>query len=79
MADFVSEPIPLPRMGDDLSRADLVFHGVDHSGPSFEALVFLNNPAATADTGRERAQGYVGAFFIFGLTLRALMTGLGMR
>jgi hypothetical protein len=66
MASFVSEPIPLPGVARDLSRADVVFYGVDHSGPSFEALVFLNNPTATAETGREQAEGYVGSFFIFG-------------
>ena len=33
------------------SRADLVFYGVDHSGPSFEARVYLDDPDATVGHG----------------------------
>ncbi|HEY1299190.1 MAG TPA: hypothetical protein VGF07_01745 [Stellaceae bacterium] len=47
-------------------RADLVFEGVDHAGPSFEARVFLNNPGADAATPRDTAHGYAGSFHIFG-------------
>lgn len=50
----------------DFKRADLVFEGVDHAGPSYEARVFLNNPAANADTPRIPEQGYAGSFSIFG-------------
>ncbi|HEX3862979.1 MAG TPA: hypothetical protein VHY35_14935 [Stellaceae bacterium] len=48
------------------NRADLVFEGVDHSGPSFEARVFLNHPDATADTPRTVDEGYAGSFHILG-------------
>jgi hypothetical protein len=48
------------------SRADLLFDDVDHAGPSFEARVFLNNPAATAETPRTIENGYAGSFHIFG-------------
>ena len=50
-------PLELPELEDvdDLSRADLVFYGVDHSGPSYEARVFINNPAAAATRARRRA------------------------
>ena len=64
---FVSDPIDLPEResGDDLERADLVFYGVDHSGPSYEARIFLNAPDATADTPRDDPH-YAGSFCIFG-------------
>jgi len=47
-------------------RAALVFEGVDHAGPSYEARVFLNNAGATADTPRTLDEGYAGSFHIFG-------------
>jgi len=50
----------------DFKRADLVFEGVDHAGPSYEARVFLNNPNASADTPRTVVEGYAGSFHIFG-------------
>ena len=57
----------LPKPGDDrFVRADLEFHGIDHSGPSFEARVFLNNPEASASTLMDSAHGYVDSFFVFG-------------
>jgi hypothetical protein len=50
----------------DFSRADLEFRGVDHSGPSYEARVFFDNPGADASTAREEAEGYAGSFHVFG-------------
>ena len=47
-------------------RADIAFQGVDHSGASYEARVFLNNPTADAGTPRTPENGYAGAFHIFG-------------
>jgi hypothetical protein len=52
--------------GSDFKRADLVFEGVEHAGPSYEARVFLNNPDATAETPRTAEEGYAGSFHIFG-------------
>jgi hypothetical protein len=62
------EPIPVPELeqGVEFSRADLVFTGVDHSGPSYEARVFLNNPEADLETPRDPEQGYAGSFAVFG-------------
>ena len=48
------------------TRADVVITGVDHSAASYEVRLFLNNPAATADTPRTAEQGYAGRFTIFG-------------
>jgi hypothetical protein len=63
-----SQPLELPELEDveELSRADLVFYGVEHSGPSYEARVFVNNPRADADTERVLEQGYAGSFAVFG-------------
>jgi len=69
MDRYVSpKPIPVPELetGLELARADLVFVGVDHSGPSYEARVFLNNPAATLETPLEPGEGYAGSFNVFG-------------
>jgi tyrosinase len=64
---FVSDPIDLPEREADagLERADLVFYGVDHSGPSFEARIFINAPQADATTGRDDPH-YAGSFCILG-------------
>jgi hypothetical protein len=48
------------------TRADLVFYGVEHRGPSFEARVFLNAAEATLDTPLDPAEGYAGFFVVFG-------------
>jgi hypothetical protein len=63
-----SHPLELPELEDvkELSRADLVFYGVDHSGPSYEARIFINNARADADTERVAEQGYAGSFSVFG-------------
>lgn len=50
----------------DFSRADLVFYGVDHSGPSYEAWIFLNNPDATFETPPDVERGYAGRLNVFG-------------
>jgi hypothetical protein len=59
----LERPSPTPEL---FTRADLEFRGVDHSGPSFEARIFLNNPKASADTARDPSEGYAGSFWVFG-------------
>ena len=44
----LERPAPTP---DVFTRADLEFRGVDHSGPSFEARIFLENRRAAIDSG----------------------------
>ena len=67
VARFVSDAIDLPERETDadLSRADLVFYGVDHSSASYEARIFINAPAADASTPRDDPH-YAGSFCIFG-------------
>jgi hypothetical protein len=68
MKTFTSGGVDNPGVGalTDFVRADLVFYGVDHSGPSFEARIFLNNPEANVATPRDQASGYAGSFTVFG-------------
>ena len=55
---------PSPELSYD--RADLEFHGVDHSDLSYDVRVFLNNRSAGPDTERTAENGYAGRFVIFG-------------
>lgn len=57
------EPTALP---SSFKRADLEFHGVDHSGASYEARIFLNNSAADGKTATTIENGYAGSFHVFG-------------
>lgn len=64
---FVSAPIMLSPTATKLeySRADLVFYAVDHSGPSFEARIFINLADADVATPRDHPN-YAGSFSVFG-------------
>lgn len=66
MKPFTSKPLELPRDKEAITRADLVFYHVDHSGPSYRAHVFLDNPGADAETPLEPEEGYAGSFTVFG-------------
>jgi hypothetical protein len=68
MRRWTSPPIEVPERaaGEPFTRADLIFYGVGHSGPSYEALIFLNNPRAEIETARAAENGYAGSFVIFG-------------
>jgi tyrosinase len=64
---FVSEPVDNPaRSGQPaFVRADLVFYGVDHSGPSFEARIYFNADKVDESTDRESGS-FAGSFTVFG-------------
>lgn len=66
MDRYVSDPIALPSREIPYTRADLVFYGVDHSGPTYEARIFFDNAQADESTERTLEAGYAGAFHIFG-------------
>jgi hypothetical protein len=68
MERFDPDPLPLsPAIREGkFGSADLVFYEVDHSGPSFEARVFLNAPEAGIETPLELDAGFAGSFVIFG-------------
>lgn len=65
---YTSEPISVEAapLAGDFTRADIEFHGLDHSGASFEGRVFLNNRDADENTELTLYQGYAGSFNIFG-------------
>lgn len=65
---YVSETkkLDITKLENEFYRADLILHGLDHSGPSYQGKVFLNNPNANHETPNDPIQGYVGSFFIFG-------------
>jgi hypothetical protein len=50
----------------DFYRADIKFHGVDTAGASYEARIFLNNPAADDKTPKAEEHGYAGSFYVLG-------------
>lgn len=65
---FKSSPISVPAdpPAHGFGRADIEFEGVDQAGPSFEARVFVNNPAADETTERTPESGYAGSFHVYG-------------
>ena len=62
---FTSAAIELPPRERPFERADLLFYGLDHSGPSFEARVFVD-PRAVSREADSTHRAYAGKFFIFG-------------
>ncbi|MEA2467285.1 MAG: hypothetical protein QOJ57_1411 [Thermoleophilaceae bacterium] len=69
MARYVTrKPLDLPPRdaAAEGRRADLIFYGVDHLGPSYIGRVFLGNEDADESTPLDPSQGYAGHFTIFG-------------
>ena len=62
---FTSKPIELPPADRPFGRADLIFYGLDHSGDSFEARVFLDPRGVGRDADADH-RAYVGSFYILG-------------
>src|SRR4051812_8453553 len=48
---YTAPPLELPER-EGIDRADLIFVGLDHSGASFEARLFLDAPDADHAAGR---------------------------
>jgi hypothetical protein len=66
MANLViSTPIPTASLDAEFTRADIAFHGLDHSGATYEGRVYLNRPDANEQTPRDVPE-YAGSYFIFG-------------
>jgi hypothetical protein len=65
---YVSEALVVPPRDDDRDfyRADLQFHGLDHSNASYEGRVFVNRPRVDASTPLDSSEGYAGSYFVFG-------------
>ena len=50
----------------DFQSADFEIGGIKHTGSSYEGLIYINNPDATPDTGKDEDAGYVASFDVFG-------------
>jgi hypothetical protein len=61
--------IPWPPVFDGAREVSLILEGLDHSGPSCEVRVFLNNPKAGPSTPPSESEGYVGSVSIYGYDL----------
>jgi tyrosinase len=55
----------LPAIQRPFRRADLVFLGLEHSGPSVEVRIFFNTPQADESTATTPSAGFAGFFSIF--------------
>jgi len=62
---FTSAPLELPAAEHHFARADLIFYGLDHSGSSYEAQVFMAARGVGGEPDHSH-RAYVGSFFIFG-------------
>jgi hypothetical protein len=62
---FTGAAIELPPAERPFQRADLLFYGLDHSGPSYEGMVFFD-PRGVGGGAVETHRAYVGSFFLFG-------------
>lgn len=67
MAVFTANPltVTLTAPAEPYRRADLVFHGVDHSRASYEGRLFVNHLDASPQTPTDDPS-YAGSFWIFG-------------
>lgn len=65
-SSLTAAPIAVDALDKEFARGDIEFQGVDHSGVSYVAHVFLNNPVADTLTELTPEQGYAGTFHIFG-------------
>ena len=65
MGSYTAPPIPVAPFRS-VRRVELVFGGVEQAGASFEARVFLNNPAADESTLQTPETGYAGSFHVYG-------------
>lgn len=65
---YKSQPIPFDsqKWQGRIAKASVEFYDIDHSGPSFEGRVFLNNTDANHKTKKTLDNGYAGSIFIFG-------------
>jgi len=57
--------LQLPATRRPFRRADLVFQGLEHAGPSVEVRIFFNAPEADASTPATAGAGFAGFFSIF--------------
>lgn len=62
---YTTDAIELPPRDRPFERADLLFYGLDHSGPSYEGRVFID-PRGVGKDADATHRAYAGRFYIFG-------------
>jgi hypothetical protein len=65
MERWTSDPLEFAFAEPEFSRLSLEFEGVEHDGPSFTVLTYLNNDDVPDDAGRDETQGFAAAFTVF--------------
>jgi hypothetical protein len=65
---FHSKGLELPDAEQKFDRADLVFYGVDHSGPTFEGRIFIGAKRGLKHGAGVDHPAYAGSFYVFGHT-----------
>ena len=64
---YTSKEITLNlKLENRFKNARIEIYGLDHSGPSYEGRVFINNPQANQRTKLTESSGYVGSYYVFG-------------
>lgn len=65
---YTSKPIPFDsqKWKGRIVKASVEFYDIDHSGPSFEGRIFLNNPNVNQQTKKTWENQYAGSIYIFG-------------
>lgn len=66
MHQFTSPPIINPGRSGDYTRADLIFYGVEHRGPSFEARIFFDFDGIPDEHTPRDSEQFAGSFTVFG-------------
>jgi hypothetical protein len=65
MERWTSDPLAFAFAEAEFSRVSLEFEGVEHDGPTFTVLTYLNNADVADDAGRDEAANFAGAFTVF--------------
>jgi hypothetical protein len=63
---YTSAPIENSGRSEEFARADLIFYGVEHRGPSFEARVFFDFDGTPDEHTPREDQHFAGSFTVFG-------------
>ena len=68
MATFISNKltVTLEAPREPYRRADIEFHGIDHSRASYEGRLFFDHPDAGPETPTDDDNRYAGSFWVFG-------------
>jgi hypothetical protein len=63
---FTSPPISNPGRSGRFARSDLIFYGVEHRGPSYEARIFFDFDGVPDEHTPRESESFAGSFTVFG-------------